>query len=419
MSRRRSAIRRRARRARRVIIATGVASVATPISLAIALTGVDALRKRRTTDERSVPPDEPLGADVDDNDLTTYTYGEHLFEDMLAAIDAATDFVYLVTYIWKGDEIGQRFKDAVIRAAERGVTVCVVFDGFANLVVPREFKIFPESVHLLKFPTIRSGLVINVRRTGRDHRKVLVVDGEIGFVGGYNIGDMYAHTWRDTHMRVRGVAVWELQNTFVDFWNRHRKRFHPALEDSGSPVWNSRIRAARNEPSRLVFPVRGIYLEAIDRATQRIWITQGYFIPDREIMGGLLAASRRGVDIRVLMPEASNHVVADWVARSQYTKLLEGGVRIFLYQDIMVHAKTATVDGTWTTVGTANIDRLSLIGNYEVNLEIHDRGQAEQMERIFRRDLENARELTLREWESRGRASKLAEWILEPLHPLL
>ncbi|USQ77164.1 phospholipase D-like domain-containing protein [Ornithinimicrobium cryptoxanthini] len=419
MSRRRSAIRRRARRARRVIIATGVASVATPISLAIALTGVDALRKRRTPDEHSVPPDEPLGADVDGNDLTTYTYGEHLFEDMLAAIDAATDFVYLVTYIWKGDQIGQRFKDAVIRAAERGVTVCVVFDGFANLVVPREFKTFPESVHLLKFPTIRSGLVINVRRTGRDHRKVLVVDGKVGFVGGYNIGDMYARTWRDTHIRVRGVAVWELQNTFVDFWNRHGKRHHPTLEDSGSPVWNSRILAARNEPSRLVFPVRGIYLEAIDRATQRIWITQGYFIPDREIMGGLLAAARRGVDIRVLMPEASNHVVADWVARSQYTKLLEGGVRIFLYQDVMVHAKTATVDGTWTTVGTANIDRLSLIGNYEVNLEIHDVGQADQMERIFRRDLENARELTLREWESRGRASKLAEWILEPLHPLL
>lgn len=160
MSRRRSEIRRRVCRARRLIIATGVASVATPISLAIALTGVDALRKRRATDERSVPPDEPLGADVDDNELTTYTYGEHLFEDMLAAIDSATDFVYLVTYIWKGDEIGQRFKDAVIRAADRGVDVCVVFDGFANLVVPREFKNFPESVHLLKFPTIRSGLEV-------------------------------------------------------------------------------------------------------------------------------------------------------------------------------------------------------------------------------------------------------------------
>jgi len=407
------------RNTRRLLVGAGVASVATPVSLAVVLTGVDFMRKARTPDEHYVPPAEPLPAAVDGNELTTYTYGEYLFEAMIEAIDSATDFVYLVTYIWKDDEIGQRFKDAVIRAAERGVTVCVVFDGFANLVVSREFKRFPPSVHLLKFPTVRSGLVVNVRRTGRDHRKVLVVDGEVGFVGGYNIGSLYADKWRDTHMRVRGVAVWELQNTFVDFWNRHRKRKHPELPDSGAPVWNSRIMAARNEPSRLVFPVRGLYLEAIDRAVHRIWITQGYFIPDREIKAGLLAAAKRGVDIRVLMPEASNHVVADWVARSHYSTLLRGGVRIFLYQDVMVHAKTATVDGTWTTVGTANIDRLSMIGNYEVNLEIHDAGQAARMEEIFERDLANARELTLQEWEARGVLSRAAEWILEPLHPLL
>lgn len=407
------------RSTRRLLIGAGVASVATPVSLAVGLTVADKMRKGREADEHSVPPHEPLTASVDSNNLTTYTYGEHLFRDMIAAIDGATDFVYLVTYIWKSDELGQRFKDAVIRASERGVLVCLVFDGFANLVVPREFKTFPETVHLLKFPTIRSGLVINVRRTGRDHRKVLVVDGKVGFVGGYNIGSLYVDKWRDTHMRVRGPAVWELQNTFVDFWNRHGKRKHPELPDSGSPVWNSRIVAARNEPSRLVFPVRGIYLEAIDRAVHRIWITQGYFIPDREILEGLLSAARRGVDVRVLMPEASNHVVADWVARSHYSTLLAGGVRLFLYQDVMVHAKTATVDGTWTTVGTANIDRLSMIGNYEVNLEIHDREQAARMQEIFTRDLANAREMTLEEWRQRSILSRAAEWILEPLHPLL
>lgn len=409
----------RRRTTRRILLGAGAVSVAAPVGLAAALTGVDAMRKARTPGHHTVPPAEPLDASVDGNSLTTYTYGESLFEDMIAAIDNATDYVYLVSYIWKADEVGQRFKDAVMRAAERGVLVCVVFDGFANLVVPREFKRFPNMVHVLKFPTIRAGLLVNIRRTGRDHRKVLVVDGTVGFVGGYNIGSLYADKWRDTHMRVEGEAVWELQNTFVDFWNRHRRRAHPELPDSGSPVWNSRIQAARNEPSRLVFPVRGIYLEAIDRAVHRVWITQGYFIPDREILAGLLAAAKRGVDIRVLMPEASNHVVADWVARSHYSTLLRGGVRIFLYQDVMVHAKTATVDGTWTTVGTANIDRLSMFGNYEVNLEVHDRGQAALMEEIFLRDLANARELTLTEWEARGMLSRAAEWILEPLHPLL
>lgn len=404
---------------RRILIGAGALSVATPLTLATVMTGVDALRKQRTPSSAAAPAREPVPAAVDGNTLTTYTYGEYLYRDMIAAIDAAQEYVYLVTYIWKGDEVGQQFKDAVIRAAERGVEVCVVLDGFANLVVPREFKAFPDSVHLLKFPTIRSGLVINVRRTGRDHRKVLVVDDTVGFVGGYNIGSLYARHWRDTHVRVQGQAAWELKNTFVDFWNRHRKRKHPALPDSGTPVWNSRILAARNEPSRLVFPVRGIYLEALDRAVSRIWITQGYFIPDKEILEGLLSAAQRGVDVRVLMPAESNHIVADWVARSHFGTLLRGGVRLFLYQDVMVHAKTATVDGAWTTVGTANIDRLSLIGNYEVNLEIYDREQAEQMEQIFRDDLANATELTLEQWAQRGLARRVGEWILEPLHPLL
>lgn len=407
-------------RLRRLLLGAGVAGAGVQVGLVAALTGWDAMRKRRTNPLDAVPPHAPRRAGIDGNQLTTYTYGRHLYRDMLEAIDSAQDRIYLASFIWKGDEVGQEFKDAVVAAAARGVQVCLVFDGFANLVVPRAFKRFPDAVHLLKFPTVRTGLpVVNVRRSGRDHRKVLVVDGRVGFVGGYNIGSPYATQWRDTHVRVEGVAAWELENTFVDFWNRHRKAQHPQLPDSGAPAWTPRIRAARNEPSRLVFPVRGLYLEAIDRASSRIWITQGYFIPDREIMDGLLTAARRGVDVRVIMPAASNHVLADWVARSSFTRLLAGGVHLHLYEGAMVHAKTATVDGVWTTVGTANIDRLSLIGNYEVNLEVHDRGQAAEMEAIFRRDLGNCRELTAQEWARRGGWTRLTERLLLPLRPLL
>ncbi|MDQ3382339.1 MAG: phospholipase D-like domain-containing protein [Actinomycetota bacterium] len=405
---------------RSLVLGVVAAGLAAQVALAATLTAVDALRKRRTTQAHAVPDHEPRTAEVDESTVTTYTFGEHLYEAMLEAIEGAEDYLYLVTYIWKGDEVGQRFKDAVIGAADRGVRVCLVFDGFANLVVPRSFKAFPDHVHVLKFPTIRGGLpIVDVRRTGRDHRKVLVVDGRVGFVGGYNIGGLYATQWRDTHVRLGGPAVWELENTFVDFWNRHRRSVHPDLPDSGAPTWTSRIRAARNEPSRLVFPVRNLYLEAIDRATDRIWITQGYFIPDREILQGLLTAAARGVDVRVIMPAASNHVVADWVARSYFGRLLGGGVHIHLYQAAMVHAKTATVDGQWTTVGTANIDRLSLIGNYEVNLEIRDQGQAVQMEQVFEQDLLNSHELTRAEWEERDLLTRLAERVLAPLQPLL
>lgn len=395
-------------------------ALAGQLSLAAGVMAADAVRKRRSPDEAEAPDDAPVEAQVHEDRLTTYTYGQPLYEDMLTAIDEAREYVYLASYIWKGDEVGHRFKEAVIRAADRGVLVCVVYDGFANLVVPRSFGRFPESVHVMRFPVIRAGLpLMDLRRTGRDHRKILVVDGQIGFVGGYNIGDLYATKWRDTHVRVEGPGVWELENAFTDFWNRHRRSFQPALPDSGSDRWESALRAARNEPSRLVYPVRALYLEAIDRAVHRIWITQGYFIPDQEILDGLLAAAGRGVDVRVIMPQRSNHVLADVVARYYWTALLEGGVHLHLYQDVMVHAKTATVDGQWATIGTANIDRLSLRGNYEINLEVVDAGQAAHMEEIFERDLENCVEMTLDRWTHRAWYYRVLERTLRPLEALL
>lgn len=404
----------------------GAALAATPLAAGAVITAVDLSRKRRHPRRSHVPDDPPRSLTVQDPggsayDLTTYTYGAHLYEAMLADIESAQDFLYLASYMWKADEIGQQLKDAVIRAARRGVLVCVVIDGFANLVVPPSFQRFPDDVHVLRFPTIRGGFLINVRRSGRDHRKILVVDGRVGYCGGYNIGTVYATQWRDTHVRVSGPAVWELTNVFVDFWNRHRNgRFgQPEIPDSGAPDWGTGIRAIRNEPSRLVYPVRYTYLEAMDRAAMRIWITQGYFIPDREIADALVRAAGHGVDVRVLMPETSNHVVADWVARSYFSQLLSGGVRIFLYTTAVVHAKTATVDGQWSTVGSANIDRLSLRGNYEVNLVVHDEEQAQVMEAVFERDLESSRELTRQEWERRGVLARVGETVLRPLHPLL
>ncbi|CAN5550862.1 phospholipase D-like domain-containing protein [soil metagenome] len=401
------------------IARVAAATVAVPVVAAIGITGIDALRKRRTTQAHDAPATTPQRTEVSDNTLTTYTYGQHLYDAMLEAIEAATDHVYLVTYIWKGDALGQQFKDALIAAAERQVDVFVVFDGFANLVVPSEFKTFPVAINVLQFPTWRGGWLFDVRRTGRDHRKVLVVDGSVGFVGGYNIGALYATQWRDTHLRVEGDAVWELSNAFVDFWNRHGGASRPQLPDAGAPRWNYAMRAARNEPSRMVFPVRNIYLEAIDRATNHFYITQAYFIPDQQILHGLLTAAARGVDVRVITPQSSNHIVADIVARSYFTALLAGGVRVFLYQDAMVHAKTATADGWWTTVGTANIDRLSMRGNYEVNLEVVGPAQAEVMEEVFRADLLNCIELTPADWDDRSLMHRLGERVLRPLQPLL
>lgn len=383
---------------------------------------VDEFRKRRDPPTGEFPRTEPRSTEVAGTELTTYTFGEDLYAAMLESIEQAQHTVYFETFIWKGDDVGAAFKDALIAAARRGVQVYLVVDSFANLVVDPKFLRFPKlaTLHLLKFPLLRPGLLtLNVRRTGRDHRKIMVVDERIGYVGGYNIGDLYANQWRDTHLRLQGPAAWELSNAFVDFWNAHRSRGLPALPDGGAKQWEPRIRAAQNAPNQLLFPVRGLYLEAIDRAQHHVYITQAYFIPDRDILQVLIKAAERGVDVRVLVPEVSNHIVADWAARSHYTQLLEAGVSLWLFQGAMVHAKTMTVDGRWSTIGTANIDRMSMTGNFEINLEIFDDALARHMETIFDVDLTNSRQLTLEEWESRGPISRILERLIRPFSPLL
>jgi cardiolipin synthase A/B len=172
-------------------------------------------------------------------------------------------------------------------------------------------------------------------------------------------------------------------------------------------------------PRNMVYPIRGMYLNAIDRASRHIYLTHAYFIPDQDILTGLARAARRGVDVRIIIPAESNHIVADWLSRGFYSQLLRNGVRLFLYQGAMVHAKTATIDGQWSTIGTANIDRISLLGNYEINMEVFNPAVARQMEEIFEIDSSNTIELTLADWQRRHAMVKFSETVLSPLRPLL
>jgi cardiolipin synthase len=362
----------------------------------------------------------PVPVRAGDSDITVYTYGQDLYRDMLAAIDAATGRIYLETFIWKNDPIGRAFKRALVRAANRGVGVYVVFDEFANLVVPRRFFRFPRAIHVKHHPLFVGGWGFWLpRNSGRNHRKLLVVDGRVAFVGGYNIGALYATDWRDTHVRVTGQAVADLENAFVDYWNLWPTRRHPELADPRHRSWHSPIRVHRNIPRQLIYPIRYMYLDAIDRAGQRVWLTHAYLIPDGDLVTSLTDAAERGVDVRIIVPERSNHIVADWVSRGCYRTLLAGGVRLFLYQGAMVHAKTALIDDSWTTVGTANLDRLSLSGNYEINLEMIDRAVNAKMVEVFELDLTNCRELTLDEWVRRHFMLKFSEALLRPFSPFL
>lgn len=407
----------------RVVRRTLASVVGFQIALAIALSLVDSYR-RRGKKPKPFPVTPPRTVNVGEGTLTTYTFGMDLYDDMLAAIDGAKKQILFETYIWKGDVIGERFKTALIRAEERGVEVFCIYDGFANLVVSPRFLRFPSTLKVLRYPVWSAGLRFwDLRRYGRDHRKILVVDEEVGFVGGYNIGSPYATEWRDTHVRITGPGVWDLKRAFADFWNLNRRKRmgrseRPLLLETAS-VWEPRIRFARNVPRLWMFPIRSMYLEAINRATNNIWMTHAYFIPDQDFVDALKDAAVRGVDVRVLLPLKSNHIVADWISRGYFSQLLNAGVRIFRYKDAMMHAKTSTIDGNWSTVGTANVDRLSLQGNYEINVEVIDESMASVLEEVYLRDESNSLELTSHEWEARDLHRKFTEFVLAPLRPLL
>lgn len=352
--------------------------------------------------------------------LKLYPQYEMLYEAMLGEIEGAEERVFVETFIWQADGWGNRFvealsRKALSRKAREGVAVYAVFDELANAGQPEEFKRFPEEINLLRFRRVSEPLgAINPRTAHRDHRKLLTVDGRVAFVGGFNIGDLYT-TWRDTHLRVRGDEAREVERAFVDFWNTHRAGDLPGIQPVRESSWDPSTALLVNDPYRHTLPIRDSYLTTIDRANERVYLTTAYFTPRPAYREALLRAAERGVDVQVLFPEDSNHSLVDWLARSYLDELLRGGVKIFLYEDFMLHAKTATVDGVWATVGSANVDTLSFFGLHETNLEVYSEGLAAQMEETFELDKTNAEEITLEEWEGRALPVKILEWGLAPL----
>lgn len=347
-----------------------------------------------------------------------YSYGRDLYDAMLDAIDGARESVYLESFLWKGDHDGREFRERLARKAAQGVDVYVVFDWFGNLVVPAAFKTFPPAVHTLIYRGIRRPRhLLDPRRYALEHRKLLVVDGREAFVGGYNLGSLFATQWRDTHLRAAGPAAAQLAQVFADFWNSQTvpdqriTRHYPRAFDPRFVPYD-------NDAERMSFPIRDMYISAIDRAERHIHLTNAYFIPDRVLLARLTAAARRGVDVQVLLPWRSNHLLADWLARGRLAPCLEAGIRIFRYR-AMMHAKTCTIDGEWSTVGTANLDRLSSVGNLELNVEIYSRALAQQMDELFDLDKTYAKELSREDWLARRWPDKLGERLLAPLRLFL
>ena len=358
--------------------------------------------------------------------------GPQTYDAMLEAIADARHSVHLETYIFSDGEVGERFADALIAKARGGVPVRVIYDSLGSRASEHTFfdRMEQAGVEVYEFnppetPDAEGGIT-------RDHRKMLIVDGAVAFTGGLNIDEPYEHAsqavsgrgrgpigWRDTHVEIRGPAAAGFQELFVDAWESFTEKEldREALGDPPRRAGRALVRVlgavGGNEG---VSQIRIAYEAAIDAARESVLITQSYFAPDDAFIEHITAASARGVDVRILVAGYSDSQLLVDASRSHYTNLLEAGVRIFESQEWILHAKTAVVDGVWSTVGSSNLDSLSFIHNHEVNAVILAAEFGRELEALFAKDVENSVEIVLEEWSKRSlwqRAKELWATLLE------
>lgn len=385
----------------------------------LALAAAKRRRRRFRFPHRRLDPVE-----VDDDCLKIFNYGSLAFDDMLDSIAKAQHSILLETYILEGDNVGKRFKEALIKKAQEGVEVYVAFDGFGSLLMPFGFRRFPKEVNVAVYGPLYSFLSFLQPATYiRDHRKILVVDEKIAYLGGMNIGREYARTWRDTHLRIDGEMAQAIAFAFAEMWNKHHKsvkcQLHEQMpenaEDDKRTIF---LRESRPDPLSGRFTIRHAYMRAFRQAKDHIYLTTPYFLPDEAMETELLEALRRGVRIEMIAPEHSNHPVVDILARPIYDRLNKAGACLWLYQHTVIHSKTATIDARWSTIGSANLDGRSLI-NYEINVFVMNHEFATRMEAMFDDDKTNCRLAAPDEFSHPSPQHRLMEILLRPLRSSL
>ncbi|CAN5295926.1 phospholipase D-like domain-containing protein [soil metagenome] len=362
------------------------------------------------------------------NRLTLLFDGPRTLSAMTAAIAAAKDHVNLETYIFDQDEQGMRFADLLIAKQKEGVQVSIIYDSVGTIGTPKEFfeRMRNAGIRLTEFnplnPTQRTG---KWRINNRDHRKILIVDGTVAFTGGINISSSYSSSslfrahkptngnvgWRDTHIKIEGPAVAAFQWIFLNAWTSQQseelpqRKFFPPLSAVGDKI--VRVIASDPDGEHQIFKS---YMLAIQEAKKSIHMTSAYFVPDSQLLEGLKSAARRGVDVRIVLPGVPEVGPVFYAGRTFYNELLESGVKIHELKLAVLHAKTAVIDGVWSTVGSTNIDMRSFAHNHEVNLVVLGEAFGAEMESAFKEDLSDSNEMTKEKWEQRPFSDRFKEW---------
>jgi cardiolipin synthase len=382
-----------------------------------------------------------LLAEIDDsfvhqgNRIDVYTRGDETFSAMCEAIAGAHLEILVESYIWRDDATGHALLDELARAAARGVTVRALADALGSFETRGEFwrEMTARGIETRRFHPLVPKLWNQIYR---DHRKILVADRRVAFTGGMNIMEESgsfpsrashrpapggAKTWRDTHVRVEGPAAWEMAVVFAEGWGRARGTpFElPSLEVGGQPVEGAQVLVLDARPRRGYAEATAVLSAIVAAARERVWITNAYFAPRRVAVRFLGEAVRRGVDVRLLLPGATDVPLVRHAGHGFYRALLARGVRVFEYQRSILHAKSLVADGHASVVGSTNLDFRSFHFNAECNLVILDRATGRRLEEAFEADLKRSEEVTLPAWNRRTRRHKIGDRLARLLTPVL
>jgi cardiolipin synthase len=363
------------------------------------------------------------GTMVQGNDARLLENGDGIFTAMLEDISRAKSTVSLETYIFKPDEAGRRFADALMAASRRGVQVRLLVDAQGSKLGKLREEMTAAGV-ICKDYRPASTHAYYGRRT---HRKLLIVDGRIGYTGGFCIDRRWLGSarnkeeWHDSAARVTGPVVAQMQAVFGEDWTYTTgeilagEAFYPKLEPAGAMLAHA-MKSSKGDASSLP---KMLYFMALSASRRSIHIQNSYFLPDDQIRAALIAAAQRGVDVRVMVPGPHTDVPPVRLAsRHDYGELLQGGVRIFEYQPTMIHSKILVIDGLFSTIGSINLDARSMSKNAEESVSFYDREFAASIEAMFERDLKLCREITYDAWKHRGASTRFFEMFSSWFEPL-
>lgn len=364
------------------------------------------------------------------NRTTALIDGPETFASINEAVKAARHHVHVETFIFSDDELGRQFGDLLAQKRREGVQVRVIYDSIGSMDTSARFfdELRGKGIEVRQFRPlnpVKTPLVWKMQN--RDHRKIIVVDGKIGFTGGINVSGTYSSSsktkpgpkrgidegWRDTHIRIEGPAVAYLQTLFIQMWNRAGEPMPPGCDVECFPKLSAAgkelVAIVANDSDDNDRSLYATYLAAFSHANSRIWLTHAYFAPNDDMLDALEKAAQRGVDVRLVMPGFSDSSLILRATQSTYARLLRNGVRIYERKDALLHAKSVVIDGVLSVVGSANLDMRSFIHNDEVNAIVVSRDFGRRMESVFERDQQASRMLDEETWKERSIWQRMLE----------